>query len=84
MGGCEGLIVINTGAAAMITAGATALFGMIGWAVREALHGRDNHIKSADNTNADLTETNRILMGTTAGAVDVVKRQRATTGRAGR
>lgn len=78
MEACEGLIVINTGGAAMITAGATAIFSIMGWAIREALKGRDQHISYTQDVNADLTEANRILTGTTHGAVETVRRGKAT------
>lgn len=81
MDACDGLIVINAGAAAMIAAGATALFGFATWSIREALGGRDSHIKYTQEVNADLTETNKVLTGTTHGAVETVRKTR--TGRSG-
>jgi hypothetical protein len=82
MEACEGLIVINAGAGVMIAGAGAGLMALVWWGIKEAIKGRDNHIISAENINADLTEVNRILSGTASGAIETVKAERrGTSGR---
>lgn len=83
MNPCDGLIVINGGAAALIVGAGGALMGLVTWGIREAIKGRDNHIQYAQTVNSDLTEINAGALGIAGGAVKKVGSERRETGRRG-